>query len=62
VYAILAARRLVSVTLAPFSRDRGIVVWVHHRNSEPIEQPRVVWDEPPADAGASGAQSTRTNS
>lgn len=61
-YGALMARRLVTVKLAPFSRDRGIVIWVHYRNPEPAHQPRVVWDEPLAGHAAPSTRPTQTNS
>lgn len=44
-YAISFGRRTTSVTLEPFSKERGIVVWLHYRKQVTSARPRVVWDE-----------------
>lgn len=37
-------RRLARVTLHPYSKERGMIVWTYYRKNPPDEQPRVVWD------------------
>jgi hypothetical protein len=45
-YGLTYGRRVVSVTLEPYSRERGIVIWARPRRSVSTEHPRVVWEEP----------------
>jgi hypothetical protein len=44
-YVWLYRRRVGSVTLEPWSKERGIVLWLFHRKSLTGGQPRIVWDD-----------------
>jgi Uncharacterised protein family UPF0547 len=47
-YALIVRRRNVSVTLEPWSKERGIVIWAHRRKPKHSVEPRLVWDAAPS--------------
>src|SRR5439155_16745727 len=47
IWGILMGRRYVNVTLEPWSKERGIVVWGYRKKHGPIPPPRLVWDDAP---------------
>jgi hypothetical protein len=48
-YALTVRRRVESVTLQPYSKERGTVIWSYRKNDVTTGPPRLVWDEPEPD-------------
>jgi hypothetical protein len=45
VWGVFVGRRYANVTLQPWSKERGIVIWGYRRKQAPTVIPRLVWDE-----------------
>jgi hypothetical protein len=44
VWGVLVGRKYANVTLEPWSKERGIVIWGYRKKHTPTGTPRLVWD------------------
>ena len=49
VWGFLVGRKYTRVTLEPWSKERGIVIWSYRRRQRPDVKPRLVWDDTQAE-------------